>query len=90
MEKNMEFNIRIIRKISFFRTFIKERSNIKDINDFIHKYIDKDCKPLIPCDFTKLKIGEEGGLVFPFPRPRTPVQSVNPKYLTYVNIIRTK
>jgi hypothetical protein len=86
----MEFTVRITRRLSLFKTFVKEESNIENVNNFIYKYIDKDCKPLFPCDFTKLKIGEEGGLVFPFPRPRTPVQSVNPKYLTYVNIIRIK
>ena len=91
MEKeNMEFNIRITRKISFFRTFIKEGSNIKDIYDFIYKYIDRNCKPLIPYDFTELKIGEEKDLVFSFPQPQTPIQSVSPKYLTFVDIIRIK
>ena len=88
--ENMEFTVRIIRRLSFFKTFIKEESNIKNINDFIYKYIDKDCKPLIPFDFTKLKIGEERGLLFLFPRPQTNIQAGNPKYRTYVDIIRIK
>jgi len=88
--ETMEFTVRITCKLSLFKTFIKEETNVQDVNEFIYRYIDKDCEPLIPCDYTELKVGEERGLIFFFPVPKTPVQSLSPKYKTYVDIIRTK
>jgi len=86
----MEFTVRITRRLSLFKTFVKEESNIENVNNFIYKYIDKDRKPLIPCDFTEIKIGEKKRLLFLFPQPLTLIQSASPKYRTYVDIIRIK
>ena len=85
--ENMEFTVRITQKKFLFKTFIKEESNIKDINNFVYKYIDKNYKLITPCDFTKLNIGEKRILIFSL---LAPVRSIRSKDEIFINIIRTK